>query len=162
MLTKRHKQTITLPRHASSNRRCTPLAFILSLPFNPSSPSSLSSSHPLLLGSDNYSPSLFPILATSHSIITVSPTGTGFRYVTFSVLLTPAYSQNPFLLIGKRAVVVVKSKMVAVQPPCRLLRRLVCVWWQVYSYTTLPVGRSVAEMILRPVEQRFSDQPWEC
>lgn len=69
---------------------------------------------------------LFPALTTSLSTSTFSPSGTGFRYVTLSPLVTPAYCQYPGLAIGARAVVVQMSNIVAVHPPCRFPRRLQC------------------------------------
>ena len=60
---------------------------------------------------------LFPALTTSLSTSTFSPSGTGLTYVTLNPRLTPAYCQYPGLTIGARAVVVQKSKIVAVQPP---------------------------------------------
>lgn len=69
---------------------------------------------------------LRPTCCSSHSTRTTDPAGMGRRYVTLRVRLTPSHSQNPGRATRPKGSDVHRSKTVAVHPPCRLPRPLVC------------------------------------
>jgi hypothetical protein len=65
---------------------------------------------------------------------------------------------NPGLAIGARAEVVQKSKMVAVQPPCKFPRRLHWEASTVKENTVVP-GLEEAEMSLISLRRRVAPHP---
>jgi len=106
--------------------------------------------------------SRLPMDKISLSINTTSPSGTGLRYVTLRVLLTPLYIQKFGFETGTIAVVVHQSNNVAQHPPWRFPIPLQWLALTLNSKTVLPVGEDEAETSFKFSPWNSLPHPYSC